>query len=79
MGIGSVSSTSSLFQPQASALDGLQDAQARVADGAEQIAAGNLDPAVVVSITNAQTDFAANAKVFEATQENTKRLLDMFA
>lgn len=79
MDIGSVTSSPSLVQPQATALSGLQDAQARVNDGAEQLAAGNLDPAVVLSISSAQVDFAANAKVFEATQENTKRLLDMFA
>lgn len=81
MGIGSVSSSplSTLFQPQATSVEGLQDAQARVDDGAAQIAAGNLDPAVVLSITNAQIDFAANAKVFKAGQENAQRLLDMFA
>jgi hypothetical protein len=79
MDIGSATSSPSLVQPQATALSGLQDAQARVSDGAEQLAAGNLDPAVVLSISSAQIDFAANAKVFEATQENTKRLLDMFA
>lgn len=78
MDIGSVPSPS-LFQPQAAALGGLQDAQARVADASEQLAAGNLDPAVVVDITSAQVDFAANAKVLQTSQENTKRLLDMLA
>lgn len=78
MDIGSVPSPS-LFQPQATALGGLQDAQARVADASEQLAAGNLDPAVVVDITSAQVDFAANAKVLQTSQENTRRLLDMLA
>jgi len=78
MDIGSATS-SSLYTPQATALDGLQNAQARVADASEQLAAGNLDPAVIVDVTSAQIDFAANAKVLEATQENTKRLLDMLA
>ncbi|MCG5243563.1 hypothetical protein [Azospirillum doebereinerae] len=78
MAIGSATS-SSLYAPQATALDGLQNAQGRVADASEQLAAGNLDPAVIVDVTSAQIDFAANAKVLEASQENTKRLLDMFA
>ncbi len=78
MDIASIPS-STLFQPQATALGGMQDAQARVADASEQVAAGNLDPAVVVSIGAAEVDFAANAKVLQATQDNTKRLLDMLA
>ena len=78
MDIGSATSPS-LFQPQATALDGLQGAQARVAQASEQLAAGNLDPAVVVDVTAAQIDFAANAKVLQTSQENTKRLLDMLA
>lgn len=78
MDIGSATSPA-LVQPQATALGGLQDAQARVAEASEQLAAGNLDPAVVVDITSAQVDFAANAKVLQTTQENTKRLLDMLA
>lgn len=68
-----------LGQPQANALDGMMDAQARVQDAASQLAAGNLDPAVVVSVTSAQMDFAANAKVMQTVQENTNRLLDMLA
>lgn len=68
-----------LGQPQANALEGMMDAQARVQDAASQLAAGNLDPAVVVSVTSAQMDFAANAKVMQTAQENTNRLLDMLA
>lgn len=67
------------YRPQASALDGLQDAQARTEAASEQIAAGNLDPAVVLDLTSAQVDFAANAKVLQATQANSRRLLDMLA
>ncbi|WP_448206675.1 hypothetical protein [Azospirillum sp. sgz302134] len=66
-----------LPEPQAAALAGLQDAQARAQDAGTQLAAGNLDPAVVVSLSSAQTDFAANVKVMQAAQENTKRMLDM--
>lgn len=66
-------------QPQASALDGIQGAQARMQDATEQLAAGNLDPAIVLDVTSAQIDFAANVKVMQASQENTKRLLDMLA
>ncbi|MBP2228089.1 putative TIM-barrel fold metal-dependent hydrolase [Azospirillum agricola] len=79
MDIGSATTAPSLLQPQAAALGGLQDAQARVADASEQLAAGNLDPAVIVDVTSARIDFAANAKVLETTQENTRRLLDMLA
>jgi flagellar basal body rod protein FlgC len=68
-----------LFAPTSTALTGMADAQARVQDGAVQIAAGNVDPAVVVDISSAQIDFAANVKVLQAGQENTKRLLDMLA
>nr|WP_295833237.1 hypothetical protein [uncultured Azospirillum sp.] len=71
--------TATPSRPQASALDGLQDAQARTEAASEQIAAGNLDPAVVLDLTSAQVDFAANAKVLQATQENSRRLLDMLA
>ncbi|CAO3419155.1 hypothetical protein [Azospirillum endophyticum] len=78
MDIGSAS-TAAPYRPQASALDGLQDAQARTEAASEQIAAGNLDPAVVLDLTSAQVDFAANAKVLQATQENSRRLLDMLA
>ena len=65
--------------PQASALAGLVEAQARVEEAVGALAAGNLDPAVVVSVTAAQTDFAAGAKVMQAAQENTNRLLDLLA
>ena len=82
MDIGSAigpGTTATPYRPQASALDGLQDAQARTEAASEQIAAGNLDPAVVLDLTSAQVDFAANAKVLQATQENSRRLLDMLA
>ncbi len=82
MDIGSAigsAATATPTRPQASALDGLQDAQARTEAASEQIAAGNLDPAVVLDLTSAQVDFAANAKVLQATQENSRRLLDMLA
>lgn len=80
MDIGSaIGPAATPYRPQASALDGLQDAQARTEAASEQIAAGNLDPAVVLDLTSAQVDFAANAKVLQATQENSRRLLDMLA
>lgn len=78
MDIGSATSATP-YRPQASALDGLQDAQVRTEAASAQIAAGNLDPAVVLDLTAAQVDFAANAKVLQATQENSQRLLDMLA
>ena len=78
MDIGSATSATP-YRPQTSALDGLQDAQARTEAASAEIAAGNLDPAVVLDLTSAQVDFAANAKVLQATQENSRRLLDMLA
>lgn len=78
MDIGSATSATP-YRTQASALDGVQDAQARTEAASAQIAAGNLDPAVVLDLTAAQVDFAANAKVLQATQENSRRLLDMLA
>lgn len=71
--------TPTLFAPQSTALSGMADAQARVQAAGEQLAAGNLDPAVVLEISSAEIDFAANAKVMATAQDNTKRLLDMLA
>lgn len=80
MDIGPAGASSPMLaQPQATAFAGLQDAQARVQEATEQIAGGNLDPAVVLSISSAEVDFAANAKVMQTAQDNTKRLLDMLA
>ncbi|KAA0577451.1 hypothetical protein FZ983_21520 [Azospirillum sp. B21] len=78
MDIGSAT-TATPYPPQASAIDGLQNAQARTEAASAEIAAGNLDPAVVLDLTAAQVDFAANAKVLQTTQENSRRLLDMLA
>lgn len=79
MEIGSAPTVPTLMQPQAAALDGVQAAQTRMLQATEQLAAGNLDPAVVLDVTSAQIDFAANVKVMQASQDNTKRLLDMLA
>ncbi len=78
MDIGPASSATP-FRPQAGALDGLQNAQARTEAASAEIAAGNLDPAVVLDLTAARVAFAANAKILQATQENSRRLLDMLA
>lgn len=69
----------SLPDAQSSAMAGLQGAQARADEAGAQIAAGNIDPAVVVSLSAAQTDFAANVKVMQAAQDNAKRVLDLLA
>lgn len=81
MGISAIGATSlpNLPEPQASALAGLQGAQARAEDAGAQLAAGNIDPAVVVSLSSAQVDFAANVKVMQAADENAKRVLDILA
>ena len=81
MGISAIGTPSlpNLPEPQASALAGLQGAQARAEDAGAQLTAGNIDPAVVVSLSSAQVDFAANVKVMQAADENTKRMLDILA
>lgn len=78
MDIGAAGAAS-LSSVNTSAVAGLQKNQARVADGAEQLAAGNLDPAVVVDISAAQTNFAANVAVLKTSDDMSKRLLDMLA
>lgn len=77
MEIGGVSPT--IQQPQASALAGMESAQARLADGAAKVAGGAIEPEVIVQITSARVDFAANATVFRTADENTRRLLDVLA
>ncbi|MCW2244601.1 flagellar hook protein FlgE [Azospirillum fermentarium] len=80
MEIGSSTpSPGTLSSVGSAAVSGLQRAEARVADGTEQLAAGNLDPAVILDISTAQTGFAANAAVLKSTDDMSKRLLDMLA
>lgn len=76
MEIGSAGG-STLSSVGTSALSGLQKAGTRVAEGAEQLAAGNLDPAVVLDISTAQTGFAANVAVLKSADDMSRRLLDM--
>lgn len=77
MSIDSVSSV--LREPLATAADGLRDAEVKMANATEEVASGNLDPAVVLDIDEASTQFVASAKVMNVAQENSKRLLDMLA
>ncbi|NYZ17801.1 hypothetical protein HL658_35105 [Azospirillum sp. RWY-5-1] len=76
MDIGAITSAPS---PQSAAVNGMQEAQAQMAAAAETIAAGRLEPAVILDITSAELNFAANAKVLQAADDNTKRLLDVLA
>ncbi|HEY0832558.1 MAG TPA: hypothetical protein VGE72_01510 [Azospirillum sp.] len=68
-----------LPDPMAAALAGVQNAQARASAATEQLASGNLDPAVILDVTSAQLDFAVNAKVLQTTNDMTKKLLDVTA
>lgn len=68
-----------LPDPMATALAGVQNAQARADAATQQIATGNLDPAVIVDVTSAQLDFAVNAKVLQTSADMTKKLLDVTA
>lgn len=76
MDIGALSTAPS---PQVAAVNGMREAQAQVAAATESIAAGRLEPAVILDIASAELNFAANAKVLQAADDNTKRLLDVLA
>jgi hypothetical protein len=73
------SAAPALSSAAASSLDGLQAAQDQVDQGAKAIAGGNLDPAVIVDVTSAEVDYAANAKVFKASTDLSRRLIDELA
>lgn len=61
------------------ALSGILQAQDRVQAGAAQVAAGNLDPAVILDIRQAELSVAANAATVRADSDNFRRLLDVTA
>lgn len=74
-----IAAASPIPSPQASALAGMREAQAQVAAATGKIAAGSLEPAVILDITGAELNFAANAKALQAADDNTRRLLDVIA
>ncbi|WP_448189915.1 hypothetical protein [Azospirillum sp. sgz301742] len=62
-----------------SAFDGLSGAQARIAEGSQRIAEGELEPAVVVDILAAKVQFQVSAAVLKMTNETDKQILDLLA
>lgn len=74
-----MSITASAASTQTTAAAGLQKAQAKLQGAAETIATRPPEPAVVVDVVNARTDFAANAAVVKTADDNTRRLLDELA
>lgn len=62
-----------------SAVAGLERAKAQVNQAGQEVASGNLDPAVVVQLTTAHIQFAASAKMIQMSGEMSKHLLDMVA
>ncbi|WP_155524568.1 hypothetical protein [Oleisolibacter albus] len=59
------------------AASGFSAAQARVAEDAAALAAGELDPAVIVDLRQGQVAAAASAKVLRSQQDSFSRLLDI--
>lgn len=62
--------------PMAAALDGLRNAQDKAQVASELVAGGDLDPAVILSLSQASTEFAASAKVMSTSNDMTQKLLD---
>ncbi|CAK0767364.1 Flagellar basal-body/hook protein C-terminal domain-containing protein [uncultured Gammaproteobacteria bacterium] len=63
----------------ASAMEGLRKTTEKAQATAEAVAQGNMDPAVIVSLLQAKTEFAANAKVMNVAGDMTRKLLDVLA
>lgn len=59
------------------ALAGLDGAQERIAAGSVRIAEGELEPAVVVDILSAKTQFETSAAVLKMANDTQKTLLDV--
>jgi len=75
MDVGAVNLNSST----ANALEGLKKAGQQLDQAAQNIAGGSLDPADVVSLSQAATSFKANAAVLKTTEQTTRSLLDIKA
>lgn len=74
-GAGALASSS----PQASALNGMADAQARMDVAAEILSTAPATPEVVLDVSMAEVQFAASAEILKSSQDNTKKLLDVLA
>jgi len=74
MDVGSVNNSAT-----ANALEGLKKASGTIANAAQNIAGGSQDPQDIVALSQAATNFQANAAVIRAEDETTKSLLDITA
>lgn len=62
-----------------SAVAGLERATAQINQAGQEVASGNLDPAVLVQLTTAHVQFAASAKMVQMSGDMSRHLLDMVA
>ncbi len=75
MDVGSVSTNSAT----SNAIEGLKKASSTIANAAQNIAGGSQDPQDIVALSQAATNFQANAAVIRAEDETTQSLLDITA
>lgn len=60
-------------------LEGFTAAQQVVQAATEQVAAGNLDPAVILDVKQAEVSAGVSAAIIKTDQQNFQRLLDILA
>jgi poly-gamma-glutamate capsule biosynthesis protein CapA/YwtB (metallophosphatase superfamily) len=75
MDVGSVSTNNAT----SNAIEGLKKAQSTIDNAAQNIAGGSQDPQDIVALSQAATQFKANAAVIKTENETTKSLLDITA
>jgi hypothetical protein len=68
-----------LSSAQTNALQGLKKATSSLDQAAQNIASGSLDPQDVVSLSQAATNFKANAAVLKTADQASQSLLDITA
>jgi hypothetical protein len=68
-----------LSSAQTNALQGLKKATNSLDQAAQNIASGSLDPQDVVSLSQAATNFKANAAVLKTADEASQSLLNITA
>lgn len=73
------SATSTPMDLTRAGLEGFQGAQQAVQAATEQVASGNLDPAVILDVKQAEVTAGISAAIIKTDQQNFQRLLDMFA
>ncbi|MFV3075649.1 hypothetical protein [Niveispirillum fermenti] len=81
MSISSITSsiTSAPSDLTRAGLQGFTGAQADMQAAAAQVAAGNLDPAVILDVKQAEVAAGASVAIMKTDQQNFQRLLDILA